>query len=194
MRDDSVVVYQGAATTYTDTEATPGKHRYAVRAVADDVLSAPSPTNEATVGSSWGRYTPFVAQFPDLLPRTLATTGWRDIECAWVLNGFEEETGEAADGSGKILGKARIGCNGPEVAVAVGWLQSKAATDAVFASASRKPGAEAIKWRYGTGYYDGANHVMHLRPDTRDDIWMVINANDASKDELLTFANDMPLE
>ncbi|WOC12897.1 fibronectin type III domain-containing protein [Gordonia sp. MP11Mi] len=193
VRDDSVVVYDGDATTYVDSQASTGKHRYTVRAVSEDVVSAASTASEATVDSSWGTYTPFVAQFPELLPQSPDLSGWKGVECYWMLSGFKDEMGTAVDGSGNSLSRARIACDG-EIALSVAWLDSKVATDAVFANASKRPGIEAVKWRFGTGYYDGSEHVMHLRPDNHENVWIGIGANDATKDRLLEFANDMPLE
>ncbi|MCF8609683.1 hypothetical protein L5G28_05825 [Gordonia sp. HY285] len=194
VRDDSVVVYDGAATTYVDDQAATGKHRYTVRAVSDDVVSASSTASETTVGSSWGAYTTFVRQFPELLPQTPDLSGWKSIECYWMLSGFKGETGAAVDGSGNALSRARIACDGPDVAVSVAWLDSKSATDAIFVNASKRPGIEAVKWRFGTGYFDGAEHVMHLRPDNHENVWIGIGANGATKDQLLEFANGIPLD
>lgn len=194
IRDDSVVVYDGDETKYVDAEASPGQHRYTVRAVSDGAMSASSSASEVTVESSWGRYAPFVKQLPDLLPQTPDQSGWKSIECYWLLSGFKDEMGTADDGSGDPVSRARIACDGPEVAVSVGWLTSKPATDAVFANASKRPRIQAVKWRFGTGYFDETEHVMHLRPDNHENLWIGIGANDATKQELLDFANDMPLE
>ena len=194
VRDDSVVVYDGDATTYVDDEATMGKHRYVVRAVSDGVESAASAPSEATAGSSWGAYRSYVSQFPDLLPQAPELSGWKDLECTWTLYGFKDEMGRAEDGSGKSLSRARITCGSPELALSVGWLQSKEATDSIFGRASRRPGIEAVKWRFGTGYYDGGGNTLHLRPDDHEKVWIGISANGATKDQLLDFANAMPLE
>ncbi|MCF8568896.1 hypothetical protein L5G32_01275 [Gordonia sp. HY002] len=194
LRDDAVVVYDGDSTTYVDDEAQAGKHRYTVRAVSGGVVSASSSASEVTAGSSWGVYAPFVKQFPDLLPQAPDLTGWKSIECGWTLYGFSDEIGRADDGSGDVLSRARIACDSDELVLSVAWLDSTQATDTVFAAASRRPGIEAVKWRFGTGYYDGAKHVVHLRPENHADTWIGIGAPDATKDQLLELANSMPLE
>lgn len=192
-RGDAVVVYEGDATTFVDDEAPNGRHRYTVRAVSDGVESASSAASEVTVGSSWGTYTPYVRQFPDLLPQAPDVTGWKDLDCVWTLYGFKDEMGRAAEGSGKPLSRARVACNSPELALAIGWMNSKEAADTIFGRASRLPGIEAVKWRHGTGYYDGDGHQLNLRPD-RGDVWIGIGADGATKEQLLELANAMPLE
>ncbi|GEE01142.1 hypothetical protein nbrc107696_15880 [Gordonia spumicola] len=193
VRDDNTVVYAGPDTAFIDTTAGEGKHTYTVTAESDGVVSAPSAPSDATVGQSWGEYTPLVAMLPKVLPQTPDQSGWNDIQCSWQLYAFDAEVGTDT-GSGKVWGRARMACSSSSVLLSVAWLDSKEATDAVFSAASAKPGAAAIKWRYGTGYVDEANHVAFLRPDTVDDLWIAIGTDTAKKDDLLALANTLPME
>lgn len=194
VRDGSAVVYSGSDTAVSDKTATEGKHTYIVRAISDGVTSAPSSSGDVTVGPSWGEYSPLVALLPKLLPQTPDTTGWNDINCSWLLSGFDDEMGPADQGSGKIYARARMACAGPTTLLALAWLVSKDATDSVFAAASRKPGAQAIRWRFGTGYLDERNGVAYLRPDTLENVWLAVGAQGAKKDQILALANQLPLE
>ncbi|MDR2281368.1 MAG: hypothetical protein LBE07_11015 [Gordonia sp. (in: high G+C Gram-positive bacteria)] len=194
IRDETTVVYTGSDTSFVDKTATEGKHAYTVVAGADDVVSAPSASSDATVGPSWGEYSPLVALLPKVLPQTPDATGWNEVQCGWLLSAFDGEVGPTELGSGKIFGRARMSCHSSAVALGVAWLDSKDATDSVFSAASAKPGAQAIRWRFGTGYFDDANHAVYLRPDNVDNIWIGIGTTTGTKDQLLAFANDLPLE
>lgn len=194
IRDDTTIVYSGPNTSYVDTTATEGKHTYSVSAIADDVLSAPSSSSEATVGPSWGEYSALVAELPKVLPQTPDASGWNEVQCGWLLSAFDGEVGPTELGSGKVFGRARMSCSSAAVALSVAWLDSKDATDSVFSATSAKPGVQAIRWRFGTGYLDEKNSVVYLRPDNVENVWVAIGADAATKDQLLAFANDLPLE
>ncbi|MGO3328517.1 hypothetical protein [Gordonia sp. (in: high G+C Gram-positive bacteria)] len=195
VRDDGVIVYEGGDNVAGDTTAPQGTHEYTVRAISRGVLSAPSADSEVTVGPSWGPYAPFVKQFPNVLPQSPDIAGWKGLHCTWLLSGFQAETGPRDSGSGDILARSRMACDGTDLALAVAWLDSKQATDAVFAAASAKPRSQALRWRYGTGYFDEASRIAYLRPEHPANTWIAVQqGGSGGKEQLLDLVNEMPLE
>ena len=193
-RDDGVVVYQGPDTTAVDDMVSGGEHTYRVQAVAGGVMSAPGNESKVTAADTWGDMTPLVKQFPELLPQSPDRTGWESVQCRRLYGGFQAELGTGPAGSGKALTKARLTCGSTTVALGVAWLESKDATDQVFTDISKQAGAQAVRWRYGTGYAVESAFVAYLRSDIHPEMWFAVGIDDAKTDDVIDMANTMPLE
>ncbi|WP_026919618.1 hypothetical protein [Gordonia shandongensis] len=195
VRDDDVVVYTGSDTSAVDRSARTGKHSYRVRAADGGAESSDSAPAEFTVEAGWGTGVQrLVDMFPRVLPESPTTTGFDDISCRSLVQGTSGEMGAGDRGSDKPLVERRVHCFTPTVALQVTLATSKESADALLSEASKKPSAESVTWRYGTGYVVEQTGIAYLRPDTHDDVVIVMRIDDADKEKLLEFANTLPLE
>ncbi|MGB6038832.1 MAG: hypothetical protein WBG39_03130 [Gordonia sp. (in: high G+C Gram-positive bacteria)] len=195
VRDDGEVIYAGDETRYSDFSAKFGERRYVVISTVDGRESPASAETVVKVDSGWGDWGSYAAEFPKLLPRTPKQVGWQQSTCQWMIRPDRAELGSGPQGSGHPVGRARIACMSPDsVALQVVWVASAEEVDEFFGRASAFDGAEAISWRYGTGYVRIQAGEIYIRADDRNDVFFAIGKSGATKSELIRLANSMDLD
>ncbi|MFT4087258.1 MAG: fibronectin type III domain-containing protein [Gordonia sp. (in: high G+C Gram-positive bacteria)] len=195
VRDGSAVVYQGSESLAQDPLVPAGRHSYQLRAISGGRQSQPSQPTSVTIDSAWGAYATYASQFPDLFPITPDGTGWQGSNCLWMIRPDRSELGSGERGSGRSVFSARIACSsnqGPSVQVA--WFVSPEASDSYFGEVSTQDGAQAVSWRYGSGYTIEKDGEIYLRLDSRKDVFFGISKSGATKDQLISIANSLPVD
>lgn len=195
IRKDGTVAYVGAESTAKDSTPLAGKQSYRVIAIGEGGReSAASAAANVQVDDTWGDLFPFVKQFPKLLPQVPSAEGWSSVGCIPMVRPDAAELGQGDSGSGRVIGQARIGCSSSDItSLQVSWMISKEAADIFFGSVSAKPGRKAVRWQFGTGYFDALNSDLYLRLDEHDTVFIGLGVKGATQAQLLELANSLPL-